>query len=109
MRQRDHTSVSVHHSDLLHSDVQLQLDGPESRNIRQMNRVLTGTNEADHLLADLLVALRGDEHLDARLVHVVDVRPVSLDLGVLDAAGQAVDGPSRPGQSERFCQPGSDD
>lgn len=50
-----------------------------------------------HLLADLLVALRGDEHLDAGLVHIVDIGPVSLDLGVFDAAGQAVDGPRRPG------------
>lgn len=52
---------------------------------------------SSHLLADLLVALRGDEHLDAGLVHIVDVGPVSLDLWVLDAAGQAVDGPRRPG------------
>lgn len=49
-----------------------------------------------HSLADLLVALRGDEHLDAGLVHVVDVGPVSLDLRVLDAAGQTVDGPRSP-------------
>lgn len=50
-----------------------------------------------HLLADLLVALRSDEHLDAGLIHIVDVGPVSLDLGVFYAAGQAVDGPRRPG------------
>lgn len=50
-----------------------------------------------HLLADLLVALRGDEHLDAGLIHIVDVGPVSLDLGVFNAAGQAVNGPCRPG------------
>lgn len=50
-----------------------------------------------HLLADLLVALRGDEHLDTGLVHVVDVGPVGLDLGVFDPTCQAVDGPRRPG------------
>ena len=48
------------------------------------------------LLADLLVALGGDEHLDTGLVHVVDVGPVRLDLGVLDVTGQAVNGPCRP-------------
>lgn len=49
-----------------------------------------------HSLADLFVALRGDEHLDTGLVHVVDVGPVGLNLRVLDAAGQAVDGPRGP-------------
>lgn len=49
------------------------------------------------LLADLLIALRGDEHLNAGLVHVVDVGPVSLDLRVLYATGQAVNGTCRPG------------
>lgn len=52
-----------------------------------------------HSLADLLVALRGDEHLDAGLVHVVDVGPVSLDLGVFYATGQAVNGTRRPGEN----------
>lgn len=52
------------------------------------------------LLADLLVAMRGDEHLHAGLVHVVDVGPVSLDLRVFDPAGQAVDGPGRPGEQK---------
>lgn len=55
-----------------------------------------------HLLADLLVALRGDEHLDTGLVHIVDVGPVSLDLGVFYAAGQAVNGPCRPGGHKRL-------
>ncbi len=50
-----------------------------------------------HLLADLLVALRGDEHLDAGLIHIIDIGPVSLDLGVFYTAGQAVDGPRCPG------------
>lgn len=49
-----------------------------------------------HLLADLLIALRGYEHLNAGLVDIVDVRPVSLDLGVFYATGQAVNGPRRP-------------
>lgn len=49
-----------------------------------------------HLLADLLITLRGDEHLNAGLVHIVDVGPVSLDLGVFYATGQAVNGPCRP-------------
>lgn len=49
-----------------------------------------------HLLADLLIALRGYEHLDAGLVDIVDVGPVSLDLGVFYATGQAVNGPRRP-------------
>lgn len=53
-----------------------------------------------HLLADLLVALRGDEHLDTGLVHIVDVWPMSLDLGVFYAAGQAVDGPCCPGDGK---------
>lgn len=47
-------------------------------------------------LADLLVALRSDEHLDTGLVHVIDVGPVGLNLRVLDAAGQTVDGPRSP-------------
>lgn len=54
-----------------------------------------------HLLADLFIALRGDEHLDAGLIHIVDVGPVSLDLGVFYAAGQAVDGPCCPGDHKR--------
>lgn len=49
-----------------------------------------------HLLADLLVTLRGDEHLDARLIHIIDVGPVGLDLRVFDAAGQGVYCPCRP-------------
>ncbi len=48
------------------------------------------------ILADLLVSLRGDEHFDAGLVHIVDVGPVSLDLRVLDTTGQTVNGPRRP-------------
>jgi len=46
-----------------------------------------------HLLADLLIALRGDEHLDTGLIHVVDIGPVSLDLGVFNPTGQAINGP----------------
>lgn len=49
-----------------------------------------------HLLADLLIALRSYEHLNAGLVDIVDVGPVSLDLGVFYATGQGVNGPRRP-------------
>lgn len=54
-------------------------------------------SSSSDLLADLLIALRGDEDLNAGLIHIVDVRPVSLDLGVFNSAGQAVDGPCCPG------------
>lgn len=49
-----------------------------------------------HLLADLLVALRGDQHFDAGLVHVVNVGPVGLNLRIFDAAGQAVNSACGP-------------
>lgn len=58
-----------------------------------------------HLLADLLVAMRGDEHLHTGLINVVDVGPVSLDLRVFDPAGQAVDGPCCPDeQKHKECK-----
>lgn len=33
VRQQNHSTVSVNHSDVLHTDVELQLDGPETHNI----------------------------------------------------------------------------
>lgn len=54
-----------------------------------------------HLLADLLIALGGYEHLDAGLVDIVDVGPVSLDLGVFYATGQAVNGPCSPEENKQ--------
>lgn len=69
-------------------------------------RPISRSNRASDLLADLLVALRGDQHLHAGLVHVVDVGPVSLGLGVLDATGQAVDGPRRPAETTAAVEVG---
>lgn len=66
--------------------------------MRSINQSINQSNNI-HLLADLLIALRGDEHFNAGLVHVVDVGPVSLDLGVFYATGQAVDGTCRPGEN----------
>lgn len=75
---------------------------PASRDVDQS---VTNTD----LLADLLVALGGDEHLHAGLVHVVDVGPVSLDLGVFYATGQAVNGACRPGESVQALIPAGKD
>uniref|UniRef100_A0A0E9WB28 Uncharacterized protein n=1 Tax=Anguilla anguilla TaxID=7936 RepID=A0A0E9WB28_ANGAN len=72
--QGNDTSIPVHHPYLLNTDVQLQLDR----------------------FADLLITLRGNQHLDTRLVHIIDVGPMSLDLRILYATGQAIDCPCSP-------------
>lgn len=66
-------------------------------------------SSALHLLADLLVALWSDEHLDTGLVYVINVGPVSLDLRVFNPTGQTIDGTCRPvdhkhrGSREEYC------
>lgn len=47
-----------------------------------------------HSLAYLLITLGSDQDFDARLVDVVDVGPVGLDLRILNAAGETVNGSS---------------
>lgn len=92
----------MHHSDLLNTNVELQLNRPkDAQKTSDFPRELNQSISKSDVLADLLVALRGDEHLHAGLVHIVDVGPVSLDLGVFYATGQAVDGACSPDEEKK--------